>query len=310
MAQIDIVIPFYNEELVIRKFFNSLVNAIKDLPHTFQIIAVNDGSTDQTERVLHEVLTQIEQNHPSIMCKQVNFIKNYGHQPALISGLLKSSGDCVITMDGDLQHPPELIETMIQFWENGNEIVQTVRLSTEGVSLFKQKTSDFFYWLMRMLTQIDIARGGSDFRLISKMANNHLVQIFNRWSSRDFLLRIVIPNFGFKTDYLQFHAPARFAGASNFSTSKMLRLFLAAIISYTRFPIYVALFSLLIYFVITLIGVILFTSMVEVSLNLKVVLWLFWFASLFGIALLSMCLAFAYKVYREIAYQPVFVDKS
>ena len=196
---VDIIVPFYNEEPMVNLFLEQLLSLLPTLKYDFQLILINDGSTDQTGILLSNWRDQKTKKFKNVQISVINFSRNFGHQSALIAGLLKSNGDCVITMDGDLQHPPMIILQMLEEWESGFEVVQTVRLDTEGVNRFKKSTSNFFYKFVKIFTEMEIRNGSSDFRLLSKNANQQLTKLFTKWSSRDFLLRIVIPNFGFRT---------------------------------------------------------------------------------------------------------------
>lgn len=309
-SKIDIVVPFYNEQLCVKPFFEELVRVLSQLSYEFLVIAVNDGSKDLTDREIQKAAQEIQEKSDNVRVKQIDFIRNYGHQAALIAGLLESDGDCVITMDGDLQHPPGLLPTLLKFWEDGNQVVQTVRISTDGIGFFKRLSSAFFYFLINFFTDVDIKKGGSDFRLLSKQANYYLVSLFKRWSSRDFLLRIIIPNFNLKTAYIEFRAPARISGVSHFSLMKMMRLFAAAMISYTRFPIYAVISSAFAYTAFTIVALIIYILNYSPTILAAAILLFVWLSSLMLYFTMIMAVIYSYKSYRELAYQPIFLNQE
>ena len=159
--------------------------------------------------------------------------RNFGHQVALTCGLDHAGGDAVITMDGDMQHPPEMLPRLIAKWEEGFEVVQTIRLSTEGVSWFKSFTSGMFYKLINSMSKVHIQEGGSDFRLLDKK----VVESFRMFKERARFIRGMISAIGFRQTQIEFIAPKRFAGSSKFSLSKMLHFALDGITAYSKFPL-------------------------------------------------------------------------
>jgi glycosyltransferase involved in cell wall biosynthesis len=164
--------------------------------------------------------------------------RNYGHQLALTCGLDHAEGDVVITMDGDLQHPPEMVPDMLAYWEKGFEIVQTIRKATEDASFFKRLTSSTYYKLINMLSNVEITPGGSDFRLMDKRA----VQAFRLYRERARFIRGMVNTLGFKVAKMEFVAPPRFAGKSKFSLHKMLHFALDGITAFSNLPLRWALY--------------------------------------------------------------------
>ena len=162
MKKISIVVPVYNEQENIRYFYQEVRKHIEPLGYQSEIIFVDDGSTDDTARIIGQLTRQ------EAGVKAIILARNFGHQIALTCGLDYADGDAVITMDGDMQHPPELLPVLISKWEEGYQVVQTVRLDTQGVSRFKRCTSSMFYSLINAMTNVRITEGGSDFRLMDR----------------------------------------------------------------------------------------------------------------------------------------------
>lgn len=139
MKHISFVVPVFNEEANLREFYQRLTDIMSALPYEYDLTFVDDGSKDSSAVILAELVRNDERVQAYLLSR------NYGHQLALTCGLDYADGDAVITMDGDLQHPPELVPDLLRLWEDGNEIVQTIRLSTENVSFMKRFSSAVYY---------------------------------------------------------------------------------------------------------------------------------------------------------------------
>jgi glycosyltransferase involved in cell wall biosynthesis len=149
-----------------------------------------------------------------------------------------AKGDVVVTMDGDLQHPPEMLPALIAKWEEGFEIVQTIRVNTEGVSWFKRLTSNTFYKIINLISQVEIGEGMSDFRLMDQK----VVASFCRFKERTRFVRGIIGLVGYKKAFLEFVAPQRWAGESKFSFRRMLHFALDGITSFSNLPLRISLY--------------------------------------------------------------------
>ncbi len=165
--------------------------------------------------------------------------RNYGHQTALTCGLDYADGDAVISMDGDMQHPPELLPRLLELWEQGYDIVQTVRKATEDAGLLKRLTSVGYYRVLNMITSVPIREGGSDFRLLDREAVLALRQ--HREHAR--FLRGLVSSLGFRQTIFEFTAPPRFAGRSKYSLRKMLRLAMDGVFTCSAFPLRLGLYA-------------------------------------------------------------------
>ena len=225
--KINIVVPVYNEEDNIEHFCAEVGAVMKNLPYTYEIIFVDDGSVDESRKILRRLENEVD------TIRAIFLARNYGHQVALTCGLDNADGDAVITMDGDMQHPPNLIPTLIEKWREGYDVVQTVRVATEGVSTFKRLTSRLYYKLLNFLSDVPIVEGGSDFRLMDKQ----VVQAFRQYHEHDKFIRGLIAAIGFNQTAIKFTAPKRFAGVSKFSLRKMLHLALDGIVAYSTVPL-------------------------------------------------------------------------
>ena len=227
---ISIAVPVYNEQDNIAVLHREIVRYLEPLPYRFELIFVDDGSKDATPLVLD----RLTQEDPRV--RALILARNYGFQTALTCGMEHAEGDAVITMDGDLQHPPSLLPELIAHWEAGAEIVQTIRKDTEGASLFKKLTSHLFYQLINAISKIHIVEGGSDFRLLDRK----VILSFRRFGERAKFIRGIISSIGYRQVTVEFVAPPRRAGTSKFSTGKMLHFALDGITAYSRLPLRIA----------------------------------------------------------------------
>lgn len=232
IAKICVVCPCYHEQQGIHAFYTELkhvlTNDCSELKH--EIIFVDDGSRDGTLYRLQE----IEAQDPSVLV--YSLARNQGHQIALSAGLNIAKGDAIIVMDSDLQHPPALIPKLVGQWQLGYDVVLAVREQTQGASLFKRLTSNGFYWVFNLLSDIKLTPGAADFCLLSEKAHQALS---NMPEQRRFL-RGMIAWMGFETAKVSYNAPERFAGESSYGVGRMLKLAVDATISFSTRPIRLA----------------------------------------------------------------------
>lgn len=228
---ISVVVPVYNEADCLEMFYQSLFETLNDInSYKFEVISVNDGSTDQSYEILNNCAKQYGKSF-----KVINFSKNFGHQAALIAGICSAKGDCIITLDSDLQHPPELIPRFIEYWQQGYKIVHSVR-DDRAVSFFKRLTSRFFYSVFGFITGIPIVPGLADFRLIDKK----VVQALNIDKTTFQPLRFSLASSGFKSFFLPYVPKKRVNGKSKYSLGKMMALAFESIFSFSQVPLFIS----------------------------------------------------------------------
>ena len=196
----------------------------------YEILLIDDGSTDQSRYVLR----QLSSEYPVV--RFLSFSRNFGHQMALRAGYEHARGDAVICLDADLQHPPELIPTLIQKWREGYEVVYTVRQSDPSLSWFKRTTSKKFYSLLRKVSNLQIEDGAADFRLLDRK----VVDTINQFKESDLFLRGAISWIGFRQCRILYVPAARYAGSSKYSFQKMLKLAAMGITSFSTRPLYLS----------------------------------------------------------------------
>ena len=231
---LSIVVPCYDEELVIRELtkrllevLGNLVNERRISPASF-IYFVDDGSTDGT----WDVIAELHQKERAV--KGLKLARNVGHQNALLAGLLgvKERADCVISMDADLQQDEQAIYSFMEKFEQGADIVYGVRKDRQADSFLKKSTALFFYRLMKLMG-VKIIRNHADYRLISKKALNAM----SEYTEVNLFLRGIFADIGFKSAVVPFNVRQRFAGTSKYSLRKMLAFAFDGITSFSVAPL-------------------------------------------------------------------------
>jgi dolichol-phosphate mannosyltransferase len=221
-----VVIPCHNEEGCVDELIDRLKTVLTDIPCDYELIFIDDGSTDNT---LACVRTAAEADS---RIKYISFSRNFGHQMALSAGIEHANGDAIVSLDGDLQHPPELIPALIEHWRSGNDVVYTVRTGNEG-KVLKELFSTAYYFLMRKLTGVDIPAGGADFRLIDR----RVADVVRSCHERFIFVRGLIPWLGFVRKPVPYQAARRFAGETKYVTRRMLSFALDGIFAFSTIPL-------------------------------------------------------------------------
>ena len=226
--ELSIIIPIYNEEQNILELHKQLRHVLRAAGKRYEIIFVNDGSTDQSIVLLTRLY---QENNGDV--KVIHLSRNFGHQLALTAGLNYCTGQAVIIMDADLQDPPELMIEFIKKWKEGNEIVYGVRKKREGETFFKKITAQIFYKLLRVTTAIDIPENAGDFYLLDRK----VVDILNALKERHRFIRGLVAWVGFKKCGVEYIRKARFAGKTKYSLWKMIKFSVDAMTSFSFAPL-------------------------------------------------------------------------
>jgi glycosyltransferase involved in cell wall biosynthesis len=225
---LSVVAPVYNEDGTVEEFFARVCSALDGLP--FELILVNDGSTDGSSLVLD----RIAESDPRV--RVVHLSRNFGHQTALTAGLDHATGDAVVMLDADLQDPPELIPSMLDHWRAGCDVVYAVREHRDGESRFKLSTARWFYRLFDKLAQVELQHNSGDFRLLDRRALNALLSM----RERNRFLRGMTVWVGYTQAAVPYRRDPRYAGETKYTLSKMLRFSLDAISSFSHRPLQLA----------------------------------------------------------------------
>jgi polyisoprenyl-phosphate glycosyltransferase len=230
--KVCVIIPAYNEEGNIKAIAAAVDEAFKALSCTHYILFVDDGSTDSTLQVMEQVSR--EYSH----IKYISFSKNNGHQVALKAGIDHSDADGTITMDADMQHPPSMIAALVNKWNEGYDVVYTIRKDQKDLSFFKRVTSALFYKILGKLSDIEVENGSADFRLLDRKVTDEIRNI----KEQDVFLRGLVKWIGFKQASISYEPAERFSGKTKYSYRKMMMLALQGITSFSTKPLYAAIY--------------------------------------------------------------------
>jgi polyisoprenyl-phosphate glycosyltransferase len=226
---ISVVIPIMNEEGNIELLLEKLTGAMEKFPN-YELLFVDDGSGDNTLNILKEKRKQNDRIH------YLSFSRNFGHQNALRAGLDFATGDCVISMDGDLQHPPELIPKLVEKWQEGCEVVYTVRKDDPKLPYLKRKTAGIFYGMMNRFSDIEIEKGAADFRLLDRS----VVEIMKNIKESNLFMRGMVSWLGFRQCGIEYMPEKRYWGKTKYTFKKMFKFAIDGITSFSIKPLRVS----------------------------------------------------------------------
>lgn len=229
---VSIIVPAFNEEKSIPVFLQELQKILVTLNHqySFEIIFINDGSTDKTKDVLGN-LSSKDQN-----VKFLEFSRNFGKEIAISAGLHYAKGNAAIIIDADLQHPVELIPSFLQKWEHGADMVIGVRTKTKERNLLRKMGSYFFYKILNLIGDIQVVPNATDFRLVDRK----VLDEFKRFTERNRITRGLLDWLGFNKEYIEFTANERKFGRSVYSKLKLLKLAFSTFVGHSLFPLKMA----------------------------------------------------------------------
>lgn len=304
---ICIITPVYNEQAVLPFFFARLSQVIDGLADCFQVkvIFVDDGSRDKSWQMIRE-LSQKDGRFSGIRLS-----RNFGHQAALTCGYEIAPGDALVSIDSDLQDPPELIPEMLRHWEEGNQVVLAVRKKREGETRFKLWTARIYYRLISKMSETDAPEASGDFRLLDRTAVDALKGI----TETHRYIRGLVGWLGFQRSVVEYDRSPRQAGNTKYSLVKMLRLAMDGIISLSFWPLraaYLTAFVLMVPFLVYLIyafGNYLLFNVALVpgwtSLILAVILF-----GAFNLLMLGVMGEYVGRIYSEVKHRPIYLVRE
>lgn len=295
---ISVVVPCYNEA-------ENIPVLVKRIQHTlatysFEIILINDGSTDTTQQEI-ELFSALDSR-----VSYLSFSRNFGHQAALKAGIDHAQGDCIVTMDADMQKPPEIIPEMVALWQKGNEIVTAVSKNEGQPTLFKRWTSTGYYRMLTWLAEHPIVQRGADFRLFDRK----VASIIRSIQSQNLYLRGIFAWAGYTQATIYYREEKRLAGATKYSLSKMLNLASNGITSLSIKPLRLALaMGIGFAFLAILYGMYAITI---VFLGMTVPGWASLVASIVFLSSIQLIVLgvigeYIGKIYREVSQRPTYL---
>ena len=232
--KISIIVSVYNEEEVLFEFYRETIKVLLLIENPYEIIFVNDGSVDGSRGILFKIAKDDEN------VRVVHFSRNFGHEAAMIAGIDNASGDYLICMDADLQHPPTLLPEMVRKFESGYDIINMVRTVNKSAGIIKNITSSMFYKVINRLSDIHLVINASDFFGISKRVSDVLR---SNYREKTRFLRGYVQNVGFNTTNIEYEAGKRFAGKSKYSIKKLFRFSMNTIMTFSNLPLKLGIYA-------------------------------------------------------------------
>ncbi len=242
---ISVVVPAYNEERNVDVLYARLRTELDPVTPDWEIVIVDDGSSDATwERV--SALSAADAR-----VRGVRLSRNFGHQSALLAGLAAARGRAVVSMDADLQHPPEVVAELVRAWQQGFQIVHAVRRDPPRMPFLKRQTSRLYYRLFAFLSGVDIEAGAADFRLLDRQVLDEIL----KFEEEGLFLRGIVHWVGYATTSVPFDCGERFAGTSKYNFRKMLTLGWHGVSSFSLVPLRIGIFIGLLSSTVAFLGV-------------------------------------------------------
>lgn len=224
--QISCVVPIYNEETIIAEFIAALDTTLKQLTYSYEIVLVDDGSQDNTQAIIQQLRSQYS-------FRYIRFSRNFGKEKAISAGLDHARGDAIILMDGDFQHPLELLSEFIAKWEEGYDMVYAVRQNRADESWLKRTCAKTFYQFTSRINRVNIPANAGDFRLLDRK----IVDSLQKLPERNRFMKGLYSWVGFKQVAVPFEVQPRKAGSSQWNFYSLIDLAITGITSFTAFPL-------------------------------------------------------------------------
>jgi len=232
MNDISIIVPIFNEENNLEELFNRLVSSVSNITANYEIIFVNDGSSDSS---INKIIEFAKVNKS---IRYISFSRNFGHQVAISAGIDKCKGKTVVIIDGDLQDPPELIPDLYAKYQEGYNVVYAKRKSRKGESFLKKLTAKMFYRILSRITSIEIPLDTGDFRLF----DDKILKNLRIMPEKHKFIRGQISWLGFKQTFIEYDRDSRKHGETKFTYRKMANFAVDGITSFSSFPLKIVTF--------------------------------------------------------------------
>ena len=226
--KVSVVVSVFNEEEALPLFYKEAGSVLGIQDWDYELIFVNDGSTDESRSILYRMAKMDDH------VKVVHFSRNFGHEAAMIAGIDLASGDAVICMDADLQHPPAVLPKMLERFQDGYDVISMVRTANRSAGLIKNITSGGFYAVINTLSGVNFEKNASDFFGLSRRAAE---VVRKEYRERVRFLRGYVQLIGFRRTVLEYEAADRAAGHSKYSIRKLFRFSMNTIMSFSDMPL-------------------------------------------------------------------------
>lgn len=301
---LSVVVSVYNEAEGIRHAYEEMTHVLRQMPETYELIFVDDGSTDGTG----DLLRPIAESDANV--RLVAFSRNFGHESAMLAGIDYSRGEAVVCLDSDLQHPPAKIPEMVARWRDGFDVVNMVRTARADANFVQKSNSRLFYRFTNLISDVKLAENASDFFLISKRVAAVLKTDFRE---RTRFLRGIVQLVGFSKTTLEYQAQERAAGHSKYSFFKLVKLSFSAISSFSKAPLRLGIFTGILFGLISLILIVYSLVMwfldTPVSGYTTLVVFLSAFASIqmFVIGIIGQYVGY---IFDEVKGRPIYIVKE
>lgn len=224
---LSIILPCYREATNLPAMLAALQKVLDQIPGSKEILAIDDGSPDNT----YEVLCALKAHHKDLHI--IRFARNFGKEAALTCGLRMATGDAVAMLDSDLQHPPEVILDMLEKWRQGDQMVYALRRNRDGDGWLRRAYTKMFYWTFRTITDLELPEGAGDFRLLDKK----VVAAINQLPERNRFMKGLMTWVGFKSGFVHFDAAERAGGKSSWSFGNLFMLAINGLTSFSTVPL-------------------------------------------------------------------------
>lgn len=298
--KISVVVPCYNEEATVEKFYEACLPVLKGMNIDYEIIFVNDGSRDATREKLSELAEK------DFNVKAINFSRNFGQQPAILCGFRYSTGDCVVELDCDLQDPVELIPEMYAKFLEGYDVVHGRRVKRKGESIFKKATAAMYYKFLAKISTAKMPRDTGDFKLLSR----RVVDLVCSMPEHQKYLRGLESWVGFKQTFVDFERKERVAGETHYTLKKMINLAKAGILANSNYPLSLSMKVGVCGGILSVLGFIALIILAIVGVYFESILWLIpTLVLLFSVSYVFNGLTNLYiaNIYEEVKNRPEYI---
>lgn len=299
----SIVVPVFNEEKTIPLFYERIIPVMEKTQESYEIIFVNDGSKDNTYKVLNDIASKDKK------IKVIDFSRNFGQQAALLCGFKESKGEAVIDIDVDLQDRPEAILDMIEKWKEGYEVVHARRTVREGETFFKKFTSSLYTKFIAKITGLNIPQKVGDFKLFDRKVIDTICSMpeHNRF------LRGITSWVGYKQAFIEFDRDKRAAGETKYNLNKLLKLAKDGIVANSDYPLSIPLKNGIFFCILSSLCFLTFIVLACFKIYLPLIAWLFpTIILLSSITMIHTGLTNMYisRIYEEVKQRPIYIVRE